>query len=235
VGSVSKTEQLLNRQFTRWDLDRKILERFAKDEKVERTPLPVITVSRELGSGGMFASKLVANELKFAYYDREIIEQVAAEAGSSEKHVAQREAGPPDAVGGMLLNLLDHRHLTDTAYLHSLVRVLRRIGEEGHVLILGRGGCHVLPHSLRVRTVAPFELRVERIALIRNLTAREARHTVLEYDHGQRRFRRMYFGSSPNDPLFYDLIINTEHCALEHAAAMIVQRARQIWPKGLEA
>ena len=41
----------------------------------------IITVSREFGSGGRTIAKKVAEDLGYAYYDKEIIEKVAESTG----------------------------------------------------------------------------------------------------------------------------------------------------------
>ena len=47
----------------------------------------IITVSREFGSGGREVGKRLADELGYAYYDREILEEIAKETNMSEWYV----------------------------------------------------------------------------------------------------------------------------------------------------
>ena len=129
----------------------------------------VITISRQMGSGGRTIGRLVANELKYAYYDKEIIERLAAETGSDEHHIAQHEKHPRDPVTGLLISLIDRREVTDTVYLRHLLRVFRRIDEEGRAVVIGRGGSCALSSSLKVRLIAPFELRVERMGELQHV------------------------------------------------------------------
>ena len=48
----------------------------------------IITISRQFGSGGRTLGKLLAKDLGFEYYDREIIDRVAGETGFSRDYVA---------------------------------------------------------------------------------------------------------------------------------------------------
>lgn len=50
----------------------------------------IITISREFGSGGRFIGESLAKELGFAFYDKDIIAQVAKETGLSEKYIEKR-------------------------------------------------------------------------------------------------------------------------------------------------
>ena len=49
----------------------------------------IITVGREFGSGGRERAKRLADELGVAYYDREIITEIAKKASLDENYVAQ--------------------------------------------------------------------------------------------------------------------------------------------------
>lgn len=48
----------------------------------------IITISREFGSGGRFIGEEIARKLGFAYYDKEIITQIAENSGLSSEFIA---------------------------------------------------------------------------------------------------------------------------------------------------
>jgi cytidylate kinase len=224
-------DDLVGRAFQRQEVDRQLAVSMEEEEKLWclQCPVPVIAVSRELGAGGTDIAKLVAQELDFAYYDRELIDEVAEQLESDREHVERQETGPHDAVSDILLSFMDRRHVPDTVYLRSLVRVLHRVAQEGRVVIVGRGAGCVLSGALRVRIVAPVDVRVERIARLRQLDEKEARHAVRESDQAQTRFLRAFFGCGANDVYTHDLIINTTSMSIEHGAELIITRVRQTW------
>jgi len=49
----------------------------------------IITISREFGSGGRFIGEEVAKELGIAYYDKNIISQIAEKSGLSPEYVQE--------------------------------------------------------------------------------------------------------------------------------------------------
>ncbi len=59
----------------------------------------IITVSREFGSGGRTIAKKVAEDLGYAYYDKEIIEKVAESTGYTPEYIA--EAGEYSPAGNI--------------------------------------------------------------------------------------------------------------------------------------
>ena len=223
------TEHLLSKAFQRREIDQRLMRTMKHDEQNHGVQHPVITISREFGSGGRSIGQLVANQLNFAYYDRELIDQVAERVDSDHEHVAKRESGRHDAMSDMLLSLLDRRHVPDTVYLRSLLRVLHSVAQKGHVVIIGRGGGCVITGALRIRVIAPFDQRVERVAEVQQISAKEAHSVVLEADHSQKRFLRGFFGCDPEDMHLYDLVINTSGLSLEHAAELISTRLHQTW------
>ncbi len=51
----------------------------------------IITIGRELGSGGRTIGKLAANQLGIPYYDRELIDEAAKKSGLTSKYVESAE------------------------------------------------------------------------------------------------------------------------------------------------
>jgi len=139
---------------------------------------------------------------------------------------ASEERGP-NLLRDILLGFLEGDHLTEAAYLRALVRVLRHIADEGNAVIIGRGASCMLTGSYRVRVTAPFELRAERVRELDGVAEEQARRTVMESDRRRRDFVRGHFGCDPDCPLAYDLVINTEHTSIEHAAQLILTGFRQ--------
>jgi cytidylate kinase len=229
---MNKRQNMLDRAARRWEIDRKLAESMKKDAESRPSKAPVITISREMGSGGATIGKMIAAELDFEYYDRAILERIAVQTDSDARHLEQHESGTRNAFGSILLSFMDRRNLQDTVYLRSLLKVVRDVGKEGHAVIIGRGGACVLPDALHIRFIAPFDVRVERMAKVRSVSKDEARQLVLEADHAQERFLRDFFGCEPNDPHRYDLVIDTAHLSLEHGAELVLMRLRQTWKEG---
>ena len=50
----------------------------------------IITISREFGSGGRFIGEEVAKKLGIAYYDKNIIGQIAEKSGLSPEYIQEK-------------------------------------------------------------------------------------------------------------------------------------------------
>ncbi len=226
---MNARQSLVDKAARRWEIDRVLERAMQEDERERRVEGPVIAISRELGSGGASIGKLLANQLDLRYYDKELIEEIAAKTGSDPKHITLHETSGRSGFNSMVLGFIDRRHVPDTVYLRSLLKVLRAIYKQGRAVIIGRGAACVLTEALRVRFIAPFEVRVERMAEIRGLSPTEARQLVLDTDFRQKRFLRGFFGCDPDCAQLYDLVINTGNLSLEHAAELVTTRLRQTW------
>lgn len=214
---------LVGKQMRRWQIDQRVRERFQRDEAKEGEEAPIITVSRQWGSGGTNIAKVVARELDFRLYDREIIDRVAELAGAQPHQIEERDERPTGLVTDLVLQLLEGKRPTQGVYLRALVRTVRHIAQEGRAVIVGRGACWILPTSYRVRIIAPESVRVARISELHGVDEATARRMVAENDRQRYQFVRANFGCDPGDSLGYDLVINTERTSIEHASALVIK------------
>ena len=215
-------DELISRQMRRWELDKRLHERFARDEAAARGRRDVITISRERGSGGTLVGLMVAKQLNWEFYDRELINSVAQHMGIAPEEIEEHDERAPSFMHHLVLQVLEGKRPTGTQYLRSLVRILRSIRSKGHAVIMGRGAHLVLPDALRVRIVAPVDMRVERVAELEDMPLARARQEVLAADRDRGQFIRAHFGVEAGDPCYYDLVLNTAATSLEHAARVVL-------------
>ncbi len=81
--------------------------------------------------------------------------------------------------------------------------------------------------TLHVHLVAPVEDRAGRIAARDRISPDEARRRIAESDEGRRRYVWGAGQRDWDDPILYDLIVNTHRLALDAAAGLIVEAARR--------
>jgi cytidylate kinase len=194
-----------------------------------------------LGSGSPEIGKLAAERLHIDYVDREIIAQVAARLDRQEEDVKEKES-PPSSLFGRIARALERGYsseigfegaymhvwqipLNDARYLKTLEAVIRELARAQSLVIQGRGSQFILrdyPRALHVLVTAPLEVRLKRIMESLKLDAENARREISRFDSGGREFIKRYFKAEVWDPVYYDLVVNTEHLSLEAAAAIIV-------------
>ena len=76
--------------------------------------------------------------------------------------------------------------------------------------------------TLRVRVIAPLDVRVARIAERDRLSEADARAKVLRIDGERVAFNRHHYNADLTDPNNYDMVLNTGTLGIEGAAAQTV-------------
>jgi hypothetical protein len=78
-----------------------------------------------------------------------------------------------------------------------------------------------IPNLVNLRIVRPLSQRVKSIAEIKNITYDEALKQIHEMDEGKRNFISDYFDKQIDDPMLYDMIINSGHVSLENGLELV--------------
>ena len=108
-------------------------------------------------------------------------------------------------------------------YLEHLTKLVRGISKRGRAVIVGRGANFILPWEERfaVRVIAPLEKRVENIAVEFEASLEEAQDRVERRQSRRKDFVKNSFDADINDPLRYDLILNTGALTIQDAVEAI--------------
>ena len=207
--------QLIEEHVRRWEILRK--------EKSEVRTLPVITLSREPGSGGKLVAKAVAERLDLDLFDQALINAMAENADTTTRVIRTLDERSLSMIADWVSAAISERHLWPDEVSRVLMRVIGTIGRHGKAIIVGRGANFVLPpeNRFRVRIIAPLEMRVNRVAETYGVTKKEAKRRVLRTESDRRAFVRKYFYSDIGDPANYEMILNTGTLSFESAVAAI--------------
>jgi cytidylate kinase len=179
--------------------------------------VPIVAVTREMGSLGSFVAERVAREVGYEFLRTAIVREAAREYRVRES----RLIGTVEEAPG-LLDRLRRRGVRHRAYLEAAVldAALRE-----RVVLLGRWSTLFLrgvPHAIRVRICAPRELRVRRLMHRHALEAEDAGRRLDAHDLGVRARMRQLFDVDWTDPLLYDLVINTEAVTVPTAVRQVL-------------
>ena len=199
--------------------------------------MSLVTIRGQTGSGAPEIGRQVADRLHIDYVDRKIIAQVAARLQRRDQEVIEKEM-PPSSLLGRIVEALGRSAvgfegaylptwefpLEDARYLRALESVVRELARSKSVVIRGRGSQFILRNyqgALHVLVVAPIEVRVKRFSENRRLDPENAQQEIVRIDSSRREFIKRYFQAEMDDPIHYDLVINTEHLSFESAASIV--------------
>ncbi len=183
--------------------------------------MTIVAISRELGSGGNAIAAAVAKALNFEYVEREILLRAAQSHGVPEEKIAD--------VDERRLSLWERFDEEKRRYLIFIEAAYYSFAERGDVVTAGRGGPFFLrdvSHALKVRIMAPFEVRVRRVMEQDQVDQRTATARVRNYDRELSGRIDYLFGLDWTLPDHYDLVINTGHDAWQFYTDLLVAAGR---------
>ena len=183
--------------------------------------MTIVAISRELGSGGTAIAAAVAKALNYEYVDREIILQAARAHEVPEEKLAD--------VDERRLSLWERFDEEKRRYLIFIESAYYSFAEKGNLVTAGRGGPFFLrdvSHALKVRIMAPFDVRVRRVMEQEKLDHRGATARVKNYDRQLAGRIDYLFGVDWLLPEHYDLVINTGAGAWQFYTDLLVWAAR---------
>ncbi len=205
----------------------------------------LITIARQLGSGGGKLGQRVAEQLGMTYVDREILRRAAEMAEVSEEAIRGTDERRPSILERMSAYVVGYQAPLAPEYMppdvlfspplpHDACRrlvedVIRQVAARGNAVIVGRGAQVILRNyepSLHVYVYAPMQVRVRAIAEREHVSPQEALQRAQESDRDRAGFLRSYYGVDWHDPDLYDLILNTGRIPIEDAVALVVEAAR---------
>ena len=202
----------------------------------------VITINRELGSGGRTVGRLLAEKLGVPFYDKAVIKALQEKyhitpeeierlkgrkhswwaevehilkigSGVSMEYYMPQKDDAPD------LLTTDEMFKTETLILQDLA-----VGDS--CVVAGRSGFHVFrlhPNHLSILIQASMEHRVERVARKQGITPEEAREIIDKVDKMRENYVKKYTGTSRYDTRNYQLVISADGKTQEQIADIIME------------
>jgi cytidylate kinase len=198
---------------------------------------PYLLISREKGAGGSAVSQLAGKRLGWQVFDSELVDAIAEKAHVRRELIESLDERARATIQDVVNQLLRPQSISTPSYQAHLREILLTLGHQGDVVIVGRGAEYVLPSpfGLRVRMVAPVEVRVRRIASRENLSLKAARVEVESSNRERKTLIRRHFGHDSADPLNHDVTINTAELTIEVATEIVLtalQRKLEVQLKG---
>ncbi len=195
----------------------------------------VITVGRQMGSGGRRLGRLIADRLAIAYYDKELLLQAAREAGLSPQFFEQNDERRPNLMSSMLSFAPDLKPLTyfdgiATSAGEMLYRVqcdyIRHVADNGPCVIVGRTADYVLRDHDNVVNIfvhADEESCINRIISRKaGTTPKQARDIMTKTNKSRAAFYNFFTDKHWGEAAGYDLTLNSSRMPLEDLADIVI-------------
>ena len=200
----------------------------------------VITINREMGSGGRTVGRKLAEKLGVEFYYKSVIkglekkfnltaEEVEKQKGREQgwwASIKRQFTGSVVSSSPFLPKVADENELIDTDDIFKAeTEILKGIAEEESCVVAGRSGFFVFrdhPNHLSILIQASMPYRVKRVANKQNLTEEEARKAIDKVDKMRENYVNKYTHSSRYDTRNYDLVISMDGMTEDNAVDIIM-------------
>jgi cytidylate kinase len=193
------------------------------------TTHPCVAIASLPGAGGEEVGRLVAEQLGYGLFGREIVDEIARRRNVSQELMSGLDERLRTVIDRYVADFVRERRFNETDYLHEVARAVTTLGGRGMAVVVGRGAAFLLPpeKALRVLVCAPREMRVERWAKRTGDDRARADASLREEDARRIEFIRHHFGADLTDPIAYDLVVNTASLGVAVAADTVASVLRR--------
>ena len=218
--AISVGSDLIEQQIKRWELAR---------QRAPEVVRPCVALSRLPGTPAVELGQRVAERLGYGFFGIELVDEIARTQGVSRYIVEQLDERVRTGLDRWLLDTFRGSSWTEKEYLHNVGRVVSALAEKGAAVIVGRGATFLLraEQAFSVQVIASRESREHRLAEARGIDAKEARASLADEERERLRFLRE-FAEDPNDPLHFDLVVNTDRRTVEDWADLIADAVERL-------
>ena len=201
----------------------------------------VITINRELGSGGRTVGRLLSEKLGVPYYDKALIKTLEEKYNLTAKEIEtlkgrkhnwwsdfERITSLGAAISLDYYKLTpknDSEPLTTKEIFKAETEILNGIAENGSCVIAGRAAFYVFrnhPNHLSILIQASKDHRIQRVMDKQGLERNVVEEIVRKVDKMRENYVQRYTGTSRYDTRNYNLVISMDGKTEEEVAKMII-------------
>ena len=188
----------------------------------------IITISREFGSGGRFIGEEVAKKLGIAYYDKNIIGQIAEKSGLSPEYIQENAELSPKK--GLFAYAFSGRDITGKSVEDMVYEVQRNIilelAEKEPCVIIGRNADYILKDRddvLNVFIHGDMPEKIKRITGLYNVKEKEAVKMMANTDKRRRTNYNFYTDQNWGKASNYTLCLNSSQLGYDRCEMIIME------------
>ena len=200
----------------------------------------VITISREVGSGGRTIGRALAEKLGVRFCDKNLINSLVEKFDLSAKNIEMIKGQKKNWLADILQRITPVPHagalgstgqefapaVTNDELFRAESEILKEIAAQESCVIAGRSGFFILkdcPNKLDILIRSSLSNRISRIVEKQNVSRDEAERIVERVDAQRENFVRRYTDTSRYDARNYDLVLNVDGLTGDEAVDIILK------------
>lgn len=202
----------------------------------------IITLSREVGSGGHTVGSILAERLNVRYCDKQLLESLEKQFNLTSSGIEKLKGEKKNWLADFVKRVspmpsarvlgLDPKYTQEFAFdvttddiYKAEVEILREFADMGSCVIAGRSGFFVFkdhPNTLNIFITASMPHRIERIMRKQGLSEDSAKAVIQGIDQGRDNYIQRYAGVSRFDARNYDIVLKADGHSEEQLADIIL-------------
>ncbi len=202
----------------------------------------VITIGRQLGSGGREIGQVIAKKLGISFYDKELLAEAAKKSGLAKELFENHDEKPTNS---FLYSLVMDTYslgyssstFSDMPLNHKIFLAqfdtIKNIADRDSCVIVGRCADYALADYSNVLSVfihADLEYRIRRICKRHSLTSAKAKEEIVKTDKRRSSYYNYYTSKKWGEASGYHLCIDSSAVSIEDAADTIIDFYRRKCP-----
>ena len=205
--------------------------------KQNETDKFVITIGRELGSGGKRIGELLSHQLGIHCYDKELIQLASHKSGLGKEFFEQvDEKSSHTFFSGLFgsrsgfMGDSSNNYLCNETLFKIQSDIIKELAKKESCIFVGRCADYILrdhPHLIQIFITANLKDRIHRISQDNNITEKEAKSQIEQIDKKRAAYYNYYSNKIWGMSMSYDLCINSSILGVEETSAFILQYIRK--------
>lgn len=200
----------------------------------------VITISREVGSGGRTIGRSLAEKLGVRFCDKNLINSLVEKFDLSARNIEMIKGQKKNWLADILQRVTPVPHagalgstgqefapaVTNDELFRAESEILKEIAAQESCIIAGRSGFFILrdcPNKLDIFIRSSLSTRISRIMGRQDISKEEAERVIERVDTMRENYVRRYTGTSRYDARNYDLVLNVDGLSTDEAVDIILK------------
>ena len=193
----------------------------------------VITINREMGSGGRTVGRKLAEKLGVEYYDKALIKALQEKYNLSAEDIEEIKVRKQNWLEEILRKMTFsesgyelNQTIESTDVFRAETEILKALAKDTSCVIAGRSGFYIFrdhPNHLSIFIQASMPCRMARVAREQNMSKEEARMTIEKIDQMRENYIKEQTGLSRYDTRHYQLVLSMDELTEDAAVDVIME------------
>ncbi len=199
----------------------------------------IITINRELGSGGRTVGRKLAEKLNVEYFDKAVINALQERYNLSVEQIENIKGQDTGWWAEFKRKMtfseseyeLNQTNIETEDVFRAETQILKALAKDQSCVIAGRTACYIFrehPNHLSIFIQASMPCRMARVAKEQNMSKEEARMVIDKVDKMRENYVQEFTGTSRYDTRNYQLVINMDEINEDEAVNLILAYIRSM-------